>query len=107
VPGPFGDLGLHLLFLFDGGQGLLHDLGRRLFEAALARAAEVMRRLEQAKQRGGLLLQRGLVAEIVARQVGKAEFLVRGKFPGQLQLNALAQRLGRGGSAPRGRAFQT
>jgi hypothetical protein len=54
-----------------------------------------VRRLEQAKQRGGLLLQRGLVAEIVARQVGKAEFLVRGKFPGQLQLNALAQRLGR------------
>jgi hypothetical protein len=92
--GPLGNLGQHQLLLFNRGQRLLHDLGRGLPEAALARPAEVVRRLEQAEQRGGLLLQRGLVVEIVARQVGKAELVFGGEFPGQLQLDGLAQGLG-------------
>ena len=92
--GPGLDLRLHLFFLFDRGQGLLQDLGRRLLEAALAGAAEVVRRLEQAQQRRGLLLQRRLVGEIVARQVGEAELLLRREFPGQFELDGVRQRLG-------------
>jgi hypothetical protein len=53
--------------------GGLDDLSGRLLELALAGAAEVVRRLEQAEQRGGLLLGPGLGREVVARQVGKAE----------------------------------
>ena len=75
------------LLFFDGGQGLLHDLGRRLAKPALASTPEIMRRLEQPKKRAGLLLQRGLVIEIVARQVGKAEFFFGRELPGQLQLD--------------------
>ena len=52
---PGFDLGLDLLFLFDGGQRLLHDLGSGLAKAPLAGTAEVVRRFKQAQQRGGLL----------------------------------------------------
>ncbi len=92
--GPGCDLGLDLLLLLDRGQRLLQDFGGRLLEAALAGATEVVRRLEQAKQRRRLLRQRGLLAEIVARQVGKAEFFLRGEFPGQFQFDGLRQGLG-------------
>ena len=85
--GPGGDLGLDLLLLLDRGQRLLQDLGRRLLEAALAGAAEVVRRLEQAQQRRRLLRQRGIGAEIVARQVGEAEFVLGREFPGQVQFD--------------------
>ena len=89
--GPGGDLRGDLLFLFDGGQGLLQDFGRRFLEAALAGAAKVMRRVVQAEQGGRLLLKgrrfRAIGAEIVARQVGKTKFLVAGKFPGQIKVN--------------------
>src|SRR5258707_7398017 len=39
------------------------------------------------EQRAGLLGQRGLVREIVACKVGKAEFLLGGEFPGQVQID--------------------
>jgi hypothetical protein len=87
---PVGDQLLDDLFLLDRGQRLLQDLGRGLLETALAGTAEVVRRLEQAKQGAGLLRQRGVGAEIVARQVGKAEFALGRKLPGQLQLDGLA-----------------
>ena len=101
--GPFANLRQHALLFFNGGQRLLHDLGRRLLEAALAGAAEIVRRLLQRQQGSGLLHQRGLLGKILARHVGKAEFAVAGKFPGQagvdgsgLQLR-LRQQFGRGG----------
>jgi rod shape determining protein RodA len=52
-----------------------------------------VRRLEQAEQHAGLLLQPGLGAEIVARQVGKAELLLGREFPGQVQVDLGGQRL--------------
>jgi hypothetical protein len=45
-------------FLLDGGERLLHDFGGRFLEASLAGAAEVVRRLEEGEQRGGLLGER-------------------------------------------------
>ena len=90
---PVADL-LHDQFLFlDGGQRLLQDLGRGLLEAALAGAAKVVRCLVQGEQRAGLLDQRGVVRKIVACQVGKAEIVFGGEFPGQWQLDGLGQGL--------------
>ena len=106
--GPGGDLRRDLLFLLDGGERLLQDFGRRFLEPALAGAAEIMRRVVQAEQRGGLLLRRGglggVSAEILARQFGKAEFLVAGEFPGQVQVDFFNQALA-GGDEFGGRGF--
>jgi hypothetical protein len=104
--GPLVDLREQGLFLLDGGQGLLQDFGRRLLEAALARAAEVMRRLVQAEQRTGLLGQRGVGREIVAGQVGKAEIVLGREFPGQVQLNGLGHGLGLGDELGGGGLFE-
>ncbi|OPZ75592.1 MAG: hypothetical protein BWY82_00203 [Verrucomicrobia bacterium ADurb.Bin474] len=52
-----------------------------------------MRRLEQPEQRRGLLVGAGRGLEIVARQVGKAEFGLGREFPGQVQVDLLRQRL--------------
>ena len=60
---------------------LLQDFGRGLLEAALACAAEVVRRLVQPEQRTGLLDQGGVLGEIVAGQIGKAELVVSADFP--------------------------
>ena len=54
-----------------------------------------MRRLKQAHQHARLLFQRGFVAEVVARQVGKAELVIGRKLPRHLQLNRLADDLRR------------
>jgi hypothetical protein len=94
--GPVGDLLHHQLFLFDGGQRLLQDFGRGFLEAALAGAAEVVRRLVEREQRTGLLGQRGAGGKVVARQVGKAEFLLGGEFPSQGQLDGGSHGLGLG-----------
>ena len=91
--GPFGNLRQHGFFLLDGGQRLLQDVGRGLLETPLARAAEVVRRLVQAKQRGGLLGQRGVLGKIITCQIGKAKFALGGEFPGELQVNGLRQHL--------------
>jgi hypothetical protein len=91
--GPLGNLRQHRFFLLDGGQRLLQDLGGRLLEAPLACAAEVVRRLVQAKQRGCLLGQRGVLGKIVACQVGKTKFAFGCEFPGQRQIDGLGQRL--------------
>ena len=47
-----------------------------------------MRRLIERHERAGLLLQRGVFREIVARQLGKAEVALGGKFPGQVEFDA-------------------
>ena len=52
-----------------------------------------MRRVEQAQQRPGLLLQRGFVGEVNTSQLGKAKLFVGREFPGQIELNGLAQGL--------------
>ena len=101
---PIGNLLGLLLLLFNGYQGLRNDFGRRFFEAALSRAAKVVRRAEQAQQGGGLLLQRGVLAEILRRQVGKAKLVLRRKLPGQLNVHLGAGRL-RGGEQLRGRGL--
>jgi hypothetical protein len=99
--GPGVDLCLNLLFLLDGGQGLLQDFGRGLLEAALARTTEIVRCVVQAEQRTGLLGQRRGFGKIVTRQVGKAELFLGRKFPGQIQIDlgglglALSDQLGR------------
>ena len=105
--GPGRDLGLHLFLLLDRGQRLLQDFGGRLLEAALAGATEVVRRLEQAKQRRRLLRQRGLLAEIVARQVGKAEFFLRARIPRPVPVRWSAPGPGPRASVPRGKASRT
>ena len=92
---PLFDLQLHLLFLLDRRQRLGYYLGRRLAKTPFAGAPEIMRRLEQPEQRAGLLLQRGLVAEIVAREVGKTKLLLGRKLPGHFQLYGLAYGLRR------------
>ncbi|MNS41413.1 hypothetical protein D3C72_737640 [compost metagenome] len=107
LPRPFDDLRLDGFLLLDGGQRLLHDLGRRLLEAPLARAAEVVRRLEQREQRGGLLRQRGLVAEIVGRQVGKAELAFGCEFPGEVEVHGGGERARLGHQLGRGRLLET
>ena len=56
---PGVDLRQHGLFFLDSGQRLLHLLLGCLFEATLARTAEVVRRIEKRQQHGRLLLQRG------------------------------------------------
>ena len=104
--GPLLDLSEDGLFLLDGGQRLLQDLGRGLFEAALACAAEVVRCVVQAEQRTGLLGQGGVLGEIVARQVGKAEFVFGSEFPGQVQFNGLGHGLGLGDEFCRGGFFE-
>ena len=91
--GPDADLLGKQALLFYGGQRLGNDLGRSPLEAALAGAAEVMRRLKQLEQHAGLLLQRGIVRKVVARQVGKAEFLFGRKFPGHFQLDGFGASL--------------
>ena len=95
--GPGADLGDQEFFLFNAGQRQLQNLGGCLFEAAFTGAPEIMRRLKQPEQSSRLLLQAGglagVGAEVVARQVGKTEFLVAGKFPGQVQVNLQAQQL--------------
>jgi hypothetical protein len=42
-----------------------------------------VRRLEQAQEGGGLLLEAGLGAEVLARQVGETELFFGREFPGQ------------------------
>ena len=91
---PGVDLGLYLLFLLDRGQGLLQDLGRGFFVAALARPAEVMWRFAQSKQGRHLLLQRGRILKIIGGQIGESEFVFRCKFPSQIKLDLLRQGLG-------------
>ena len=54
----------------------------------------------------GLLGQRGVFGEIVARQVGKAELVLGRKFPGQVQLDGLGHSLGLGDKLRRGRFFE-
>ena len=107
---PVVDLGLDARLLLDGGKGLLHDLGRRLAEAALgpSGATEVVRCLEQREQRGRLLHGGGRVLEVFARDVDEAEFLlVGGEFPQQLHIHlarhgtGLGEQGGRGGLVER------
>jgi len=94
---PGGDLRRDLLFLFDGIERQLQNLYRRFFEAALARAAKVMRCFKQPKQGRRLLLNRrrlrSVRAEVIARHLGKAELVITGEFPGQVQFNFGAQSL--------------
>ena len=94
---PLPDLQRHLLLLFNPRQSLRQDVGRRLAKTPFAGAAKVMGCLKQAQQGGCLLLQSGwlvrLAAEILARQIGKSEFLFRRELPGQLQFNVLADKL--------------
>ena len=93
--GPGVDLGLDAGLLLDGGERLLHDLGRRLPEAALhaAGTAEIVRRMKQGQQRGSLLHQRWRILEVVACHVDEGEFFFGSKFPQQLHIHLLAQRL--------------
>ena len=101
---PGFDLGLNLLFLFDGLQGLLHDFGRGFAKAPFDTApAKVMRCFVQAQQGSHLLGGGGVVAEIVFGQVDKAELLVRGAFVSQFQLDGLAQHPSLGKQNCRGR----
>jgi hypothetical protein len=85
--GPLLDLCGHLLFALDGHQGLLEDVLRCLAETALATAVEVMGCFEQAHQHGGLLHSRGRGAEVFLGQVFEAEFLNRGDFPNQIDVD--------------------
>jgi len=87
------DLRLHLLFLLDRGQRLLQDLGRRLLEAALARAAKVVGRVVECEQHARELRRRRLVRKILVRQLGKAEFALGRELPGQRQLHRRGHRL--------------
>ena len=88
------DLGLYLLLFLDRRQRLRQDLGRRLFVAAFAGAAEIVRGALQTEQGSDLLGGGGVVAEILARQVGKSEFVFGRELVGQLQLQRIGQRTG-------------
>ena len=79
------------LFLLNGRQGLGNDLGPGLAEAAFAGTAEIVGRIKKGEEHRRLLLQCGLRAEVIARQIGKAEFLVGCKFPGHVQLDRATQ----------------
>jgi hypothetical protein len=53
-----------------------------------------VRRLLQREQRGGLLHDGGRAAEVVGRQLGKAELALGGEFPGQRRVDVGGQGLG-------------
>ena len=84
---------LNLFLLLDGGQRLGNDVRRGFAKTPLAGAAKVVRRLKQAKQHAGLLLQRGLRTEVITGQIGKAKLFVRRKLPRHFQLDGLAHGL--------------
>ncbi|VDL03198.1 hypothetical protein FR5810_01660 [Bordetella pertussis] len=83
--------GLQALFL-QRGQGGGQDVGRGRAVAALAAAMEIGRRAVQAHQQGGLLDRAGGVAEVLGRQRGRVEFLLRRALPEELQVDVLGQR---------------
>ena len=87
------DLGLLLLLALDAQERRLDDVFRCLLEAPASHATEVMRRLEQAEQRRGLLHHAGLGVEIVTRHIGETEFVGGSKFPGQVQIDFAGQAL--------------
>jgi len=90
---PGVDLGRDLLLALYGQQRGLDLLLGRLAEHALALAAEVVRRLEQPEQRGGLLLDAGGGLEVVAGEVGEAELALGREFPRQVEVDLLRQGL--------------
>ena len=55
-----------------------------------------MRRVEQAEQRRGLLLDPGAGLEVVARQLGEAELLLGRELPGEVEVDVARERLRRG-----------
>ena len=85
--GPSVNLRLDLRFFLDGSQCLSQDVGRRLFVAAFARAPKIVRCAVHTNQRGGFFFCAALGAEILGRQIGKAKFILGGKFIGQRQLH--------------------
>jgi hypothetical protein len=93
LPGPLLDLqGLQALALDAQQRGLDRLLGR-LAEHALGHAAEVVRRVEQAEQRGGLLHGAGRLVEVVACQVGEAELGLAGELPGEVEVDLARERV--------------
>ena len=78
--------GLQALALQAEQRGL-HRLQRGLAEAPLACAAEIVRCLEQTQQRRRLALRAGRGVEIVASEIGEAEFLFGGELPGQVEVD--------------------
>ena len=103
---PLDDLLGNHTFLLNGGQGLRNDVGGRLLEAALARAAEVVRRVKQLEQHASLLGQRRVGRKVVFGKVCKAEFRVGRKFIGHVQLNGLRLDLGGRHQLRRGRLLE-
>ena len=93
---PLLDLQRDLLLALDGHQGLLEDVFGRLLEAAFAATVEVVRGLEQAHQHGGLLDGVGVVAEVLAGQLVKAEVFLGGHFPDQVRVDVGRLRSGLG-----------
>src|SRR5438309_1603982 len=63
--------------------------------ATSAKAAEVVRRREQAEQRGRLLGRVGLGAEVVARQLGERELAFGRELPGEIEVDLAGDPLGR------------
>ena len=103
---PLVDLLSNQALLLNGGQRLRNDVGGRLLEAALAGAAEIVRRVKQLEQHAGLLGLAGLGREIVFGEIGKAKLFVGGKFVGHVQLDACGLRLGGGHKISRGGLFE-
>ena len=91
--GPALDLQCLQTLALDAQQRRLDRLLRRLAELPLAQPAEVMRRIEQPQQRRRLQLGPGGGAEVVPRQLGKAEIPGRRELPGHIQIDVRRLRL--------------
>ncbi len=96
--GQFGgegvDLAQLLLLACDGRERGLHLLRGRLAELAAAPAPlEVMRRTEQPQQYGRALPGARRAAVVVGRDLIEMEFVLRGEFPQQIEVDAFLLRL--------------
>ena len=78
---PGVDLRRDLLLALDAEQRRLDDLLGRLLEVALAEAAEVVRRLEQAEQRRGLLLGAGRLRRSSRAPARRRRTRLRARIP--------------------------
>src|SRR5205814_441220 len=72
----------------------------------LAEGPEVVRRLEQPEQRGRLLHGVGLRVEVVAREVGEAELVLRCELPGEVEIDVAGERLRAGDQLGRRRLVE-
>src|SRR5690606_3259221 len=96
-----------LLFLLDRRQGRGKNVGRGGAVAALAAPVEIGGRAVQRENDGGLFDRAGRVAEIILRECGGVELLLRSAFPKEIDFKGQGKRLPLFQQGRRGRLLET